>query len=36
MVLQDGTIVFEGDGASLLASDDPFLKELMADTLPPW
>lgn len=36
MVLHDGRIVFEGSGADLLASNDPYLKELLFMTLPPW
>ena len=36
MVLHEGGIVFEGDGAALLAAKDPFLKQLLLKTLPPW
>jgi phospholipid/cholesterol/gamma-HCH transport system ATP-binding protein len=36
MVLNDGAIVFEGAGSELLASRDPFLKEFLYKTLPPW
>jgi len=36
MVLHDGRIVFEGSGDELLASEDPFLKEFLYKTLPPW
>ena len=36
MVLHDGRIHFEGQGAELLASDDPYLKEFLYNTLPPW
>jgi phospholipid/cholesterol/gamma-HCH transport system ATP-binding protein len=36
MVLQEGRIMFEGDGETLLASPDPFLKEFLYNTLPPW
>jgi phospholipid/cholesterol/gamma-HCH transport system ATP-binding protein len=36
MVLHEGRIYFEGTGAELLASDDPFLKEFLFMTLPPW
>jgi phospholipid/cholesterol/gamma-HCH transport system ATP-binding protein len=36
MVLHDGRIVFEGSAAELLASNDPFLKEFLYNTLPPW
>jgi len=36
MVLHDRRIVFEGDAAELLASEDPYLKEFMYNTLPPW
>ena len=36
MVLHDGRIVFEGSASELLASDDPFLKEFLDKTLPPW
>ena len=36
MVLNEGRIVFEGPGAELLASEDPFLKEFLYKTLPPW
>jgi len=36
MVLHEGRIYFEGSGAELLASSDPFLKEFLFMTLPPW
>jgi phospholipid/cholesterol/gamma-HCH transport system ATP-binding protein len=36
MVLHDGRILFEGHGAELLASEDPYLKEFLYKTLPPW
>jgi phospholipid/cholesterol/gamma-HCH transport system ATP-binding protein len=36
MVLQDGRIRFEGSAAELLAADDPFLKDFLYKTLPPW
>jgi phospholipid/cholesterol/gamma-HCH transport system ATP-binding protein len=36
MVLHDGRIVFEGDASELLASEDPYLKEFLYNTLPPW
>ena len=36
MVLHDGRIYFEGSAAALLASPDPFLKEFLFMTLPPW
>jgi phospholipid/cholesterol/gamma-HCH transport system ATP-binding protein len=36
MVLHDGGICFEGHAAELLASDDPYLKEFLYNTLPPW
>jgi len=36
MVLHEGKIVFEGHAAALLASDDPYLKEFLYNTLPPW
>jgi phospholipid/cholesterol/gamma-HCH transport system ATP-binding protein len=36
MVLHDGHIVFEGHAAELLASEDPYLKEFLFRTLPPW
>lgn len=36
MVLHEGQIVFEGPAAELLASEDPYLKEFMYKTLPPW
>ena len=36
MVLHDGRIHFEGTAASLLASNDPYLKEFLFMTLPPW
>lgn len=36
MVLDEGRIRFEGDAAALLASPDPFLREFLYRTLPPW
>ncbi|MGE0448159.1 MAG: ABC transporter ATP-binding protein [Vicinamibacterales bacterium] len=36
MVLHDGVIYFEGNVDELLGSDDPFLKEFLFMTLPPW
>ncbi len=36
MVLHDGRIYFEGTGAKLLASPDPFLRHFLFMTLPPW
>ena len=36
MVLHDGRIIFDGSGAELLASEDPYLKEFLYMTLPPW
>jgi phospholipid/cholesterol/gamma-HCH transport system ATP-binding protein len=36
MVLHDGRIEFEGAADELLASTDPFLKEFLFMTLPPW
>jgi phospholipid/cholesterol/gamma-HCH transport system ATP-binding protein len=36
MVLHEGRIHFRGSGAELLASDDPYLKEFLYRTLPPW
>jgi phospholipid/cholesterol/gamma-HCH transport system ATP-binding protein len=36
MVLHEGRILFEGQSAELLASDDPYLKEFLYKTLPPW
>lgn len=36
MVLHEGRIYFEGSGAELLASQDPYLKEFLHMTLPPW
>lgn len=36
MVLNGGEIVFEGSASELLASGDPFLKEFLFRTLPPW
>lgn len=35
-VLHEGRLYFEGSGAELLASADPFLKEFLFMTLPPW
>jgi phospholipid/cholesterol/gamma-HCH transport system ATP-binding protein len=36
MVLHDGRIHFEGGASELLASEDPYLKEFLFMTLPPW
>lgn len=36
MVLHEGRIRFEGSSDELLASDDPYLKEFLYNTLPPW
>lgn len=36
MVLLDGAIHFEGTGAELLASRDPYLQKFLFMTLPPW
>jgi phospholipid/cholesterol/gamma-HCH transport system ATP-binding protein len=36
MVLREGGIYFEGSGSELLASKDPYLREYMFMTLPPW
>jgi phospholipid/cholesterol/gamma-HCH transport system ATP-binding protein len=36
MVLHDKRIYFQGSAEALLAADDPYLKEYMFMTLPPW
>lgn len=36
LVLHEGRIHFEGTAEELLASEDPYLKEFLAMTLPPW
>ncbi len=36
MVLHEGRIHFQGTAAELLASSDPYLKEYLLLTLPPW
>src|SRR6185503_16407871 len=36
MVLHEGRILFEGNGADLLASQDAYLREFLFMTLPPW
>ena len=36
MVLNDGRICFQGSAAQLLASEDPYLREFLDRTLPPW
>jgi phospholipid/cholesterol/gamma-HCH transport system ATP-binding protein len=36
MVLQDGRISFTGSGRDLLAAPDPFLRQFLFKTLPPW
>jgi len=36
MLLRDGRIQFTGTAEELLASADPYVKEYLANTLPPW
>jgi len=36
MVLHEGQIRFEGSGSELLAAQDPYLKQFLYKTLPPW
>lgn len=36
IVIRDGRIHFEGSSVELLASDDPYLREFLAMSLPPW
>jgi phospholipid/cholesterol/gamma-HCH transport system ATP-binding protein len=36
LVLHEGRIYFEGNAEALLVSQDPFLKEFLFMTLPPW
>ena len=36
LVLHEGRIMFEGSGDELLACEDPYLKEFLYMTLPPW
>jgi phospholipid/cholesterol/gamma-HCH transport system ATP-binding protein len=36
MVLHQGRLHFQGNAAELLASDDPYLREFLFMTLPPW
>lgn len=36
LVLRDGSIKFQGTASELLASTDPYLKEYLYKTLPPW
>jgi ABC-type transporter Mla maintaining outer membrane lipid asymmetry ATPase subunit MlaF len=36
LVLHEGRIHFQGSAAELLASQDPYLKEFLYRTLPPW
>jgi phospholipid/cholesterol/gamma-HCH transport system ATP-binding protein len=36
MVLHNGRLQFEGTAAELLASNDPYLREFLFMTLPPW
>jgi phospholipid/cholesterol/gamma-HCH transport system ATP-binding protein len=36
LVLYEGRIMFEGSGEQLLACEDPYLKEFLYMTLPPW
>jgi ABC-type transporter Mla maintaining outer membrane lipid asymmetry ATPase subunit MlaF len=36
MVLHDGRICFEGTATELRSSNDPYLREFLFMTLPPW
>ena len=36
MVLRDGRIAFEGSAAELMAARDPYLRQFLRMTLPPW
>lgn len=36
MLLRDGRIQFTGTAEELLASTDPYVKEYLTNTLPPW
>ena len=36
MVLHQGRIHFEGSAAELKASTDPYLRNYLLNTLPPW
>ncbi len=36
MLLHEGSIRFRGTAAELLGSDDPYLREFLYMTLPPW
>lgn len=36
MMLHDGQIYFQGGAAALRASEDPYLKDYLSMTLPPW
>ncbi|MEW6321206.1 MAG: ATP-binding cassette domain-containing protein [Acidobacteriota bacterium] len=36
MLLRDGRIGFEGSADELLASEDPYIREFLFNTLPPW
>jgi len=36
MVLHEGRILFEGHAAELIGSGDPYLKEFLYKTMPPW
>lgn len=36
MVLHEGRITFEGNATELLDAEDPYLKEFLFNTLPPW
>ncbi|MCC7009816.1 MAG: ATP-binding cassette domain-containing protein [Acidobacteria bacterium] len=36
ILLNDGRIHFEGHAAEILASDDPYVREFLYNTLPPW
>jgi hypothetical protein len=36
MVLHEGRFIFEGRAAELVESADPYLREFLYKTLPPW
>jgi len=36
MVLHEGRIGFEGTATELMASQDPYLRQFLYNTLPPW
>ena len=36
MMLQQSRIHFRGTAAELMASEDPYLREFLSMTLPPW